>query len=147
MKPILLSTLLAAVPLVAACTGGERASSGECPAGEICSPETPRGLHFIGNAMSNQVFGSLFGPAPTAIGGTQEVALEWDRGDGNLVAFTLPYLADDDGANGVAVASTSGSVVTVRGTASRKNYLRIVEPQFDELYDRYELAAAAIESI
>ncbi|MBA3453820.1 MAG: hypothetical protein H0T42_12065 [Deltaproteobacteria bacterium] len=31
--------------------------------------------------------------------------------------------------------------------ASRKNYLRIVEPTFAELYDRYELAAAAIQSI
>src|SRR5688572_11558874 len=103
MKPIFLSTLLAAVPLVAACTGGERASSGECPAGEICSPETPRGLHFIGNAMSDQLLGSLFGPAATAVGGTQEIALEWDRGDGVLVAFTLPYAADDDGALGVSV--------------------------------------------
>jgi len=147
MKPIFVSlSLLAAVPL-AACTGGERASSGECPAGEVCSPETPRGLHFIGNAMAGQVLGTLFGPAATAVGGTQEIALEWDRGDGILVAFTLPYVADDDGANGVAVASTSGSVVTVRGTGSRKNYLRIVEPQFDELYDRYELAGAAIESM
>lgn len=146
MKPILLNALLA-VPLVAACTGGERANSGECPAGEVCSPETPRGLHFIGNDISDQVLGSLFGPAATAVGGTQEIALEWDRGDGNLVAFTLPYRADDDGANGVAVASTSGSVVTVRGMANRKNYLRIVEPTFDELYDRYELTGAAIESI
>ncbi len=147
MKPSLLTTLLAAVPLVAACTGGERASSGECPAGEDCSPETPRGLHFIGNTISGQVPGSLFGPAPTAVGGTQEVALEWDRGDGNLVAFTLPYRADDDGANGVAVASSSGSVVTVRGMGSRKNYLRIVEPQLDELYDRYELTGATISQI
>jgi hypothetical protein len=147
MKPIFLSTLLAAVPLVAACTGGERASSGECPAGEVCSPDTPRGLHFIGNAMADQLLGSLFGPAATAVGGTQEIALEWDRGDGVLVAFTLPYEADDDGALGVSVVSTSGSVVTVRGMGSRKNYLRIVEPTFDELYDRYELAGAAIDSI
>ncbi len=147
MKASLLSTLLAAVPLVAACTGGERANSGECPAGEDCSPETPRGLHFIGNTMSGQILGSLFGPAATAVGGTQEVALEWDRGDGNLVAFTLPYRADDDGANGVAVASASGSVVTVRGMGSRKNYLRIVEPQLEELYDRYELTGAAISQI
>ncbi len=147
MKPSLLSTLLAAVPLVAACTGGERAESGECPAGEVCSPETPRGLHFIGNTMSGQLLGSLSGPAVTAVGGTQEIALEWDRGDGNLVAFTLPYRADDDGANGVAVASTSGSVVTVRGMGSRQNYLRIVEPQFDELYDRYALTGAAITQV
>lgn len=138
------STLLAAVPLVAACTGGERANSGECPAGEICSPDTPRGLHFIGNAMSDQLLGSLFGPAATAVGGTQEIALEWDRGDGVLVAFTLPYAADDDGGIGVAVDSKLGSVVTVRGMGSRKNYLRIVEPSTEELYDRYELAGAAI---
>src|SRR6187402_2643497 len=102
MKPAWSSLPLCLVsvsPMVAACTGGERANSGECPAGEVCSPETPRGLHFIGNAMSDQLLGSLFGPAATAVGGTQEVALEWDRGDGNLVAFTLPYRADDDGAN------------------------------------------------
>ena len=97
--------------------------------------------------MSDQLLGSLFGPAATAVGGTQEIALEWDRGDGVLVAFTLPYAADDDGGIGVTVVSTSGSEVTVRGMGSRKNYLRIVEPTADELYDRYELAGAAIASM
>ncbi|MDB4961322.1 MAG: hypothetical protein JWP01_1321 [Myxococcales bacterium] len=138
---------LMSAPLLVACTGGERATSGECPAGELCSPDTPRGLHFVGNAMADQVFGSAFGPAATAVGGTQEIALEWDRGDGVLVAFTLPYAADDDGAIGIAVDSSQGSVVTVRGAGSRKNYLRIVEPTADELYDRYELAGAAITSM
>lgn len=144
----LLSLSLLAVPLVtAACTGGERASSGECPAGEICSDATPRGLHFIGNDMADQVFGSAFGPAATAIGGTQDIALEYDRGDGVRIALNLPYQADDDGGIGVEVVATSGSVVTMRGVGSRKNYLRIVEPGTQELYDRYELAGAAIESI
>jgi hypothetical protein len=138
---------LLSAPLLIACTGGERANSGECPAGEICSPDTPRGLHFVGNAMADQVFASAYGPAATAVGGTQEIALEWDRGDGVLVSFTLPYAADDDGGIGVAVDSSQGSVVTVHGAGSRKNYLRIVEPTADELYDRYELAGAAIKSM
>src|SRR5690349_9941492 len=119
MKSLVLASLL----VVPACFGGERASTGQCPAGEVCSPETPNGLHFIGQALIDDVLVS--GPAATAIGGTQDVALQYDRGDGILIALDLPYTADDDGGLGVRVDHTAGSVVTMRGMKSRSNYLRI----------------------
>jgi hypothetical protein len=141
-----LSAALLSVPLVACNTAGERADTGECPAGEVCSPATPRGLHFIGNDLSDELFGGN-GPAATAIGGTQEVALEYDRGNGDRIALNLPYEADDDGGLGVTVVTHAGSVVTVKGAKARSNYLRIVDPATGELYDRYELTGAALESM
>ena len=132
-------------PLLAACTGGERADSGQCPAGETCSPATPRGLHFIGESSVDQIF--ISGPGATAIGGTQEVALQYDRGDGTLIALDQPFRADDDGGLGVRIDATAGSVVTLRGVASRQNYLRIVDPTTNELYDRRMVTGAAIASI
>jgi len=145
-----LSRSLSAAALLAAlgaCTGGERAQSGTCPAGETCSPFTPKGLHFLGTQVSGQELEHLFGPAPTAVGGTQDIWLEYDPGDGELVPLDLPYEADDDGGRGIEVVTTSGPVVTVRGVDSRSNYLRIVDPDTSELYDRYELTGAAIERI
>ncbi len=133
--------------LLAACTGGDRANSGQCPAGEVCSPATPRGLHFIGDPTSDAILNSLTAPAATAIGGTQEIALQYDRGDGVLIALALPFAADADAADGVKVDSTSGSVVTVRGVGSRQNYLRIVDPTTADLYDRKMLAGAALDTI
>lgn len=130
-----------------ACTGGERANSGQCPAGEVCSPATPRGLHFIGDIAADEVLGSLAAPAATAIGGTQEIALQYDRGDGVLIALDLPFTADDDGGLGVKVDGTHGSVVTLRGVASRTNYLRVVDPATSELYDRKEMTGAALDSL
>ncbi|CAN5922151.1 hypothetical protein BH11MYX3_BH11MYX3_09730 [soil metagenome] len=127
-------------------TAGERAETGECPAGEVCSPNTPRGLHFIGNTMADELFGGD-GPGATAIGGTQEVAIEMERADGVRVALAIPYQADDDGGLGVTVVSKTGSVVTVKGARSRSNYLRIIDPTTGELYDRYTLTGAALTSM
>jgi hypothetical protein len=87
-------------PLVG-CYGGERRNTGECPAGETCSDLTPTGLDFVGNSLIGELL--LSGPRPTAIGGTQAVALEYDRGDGVDIALDLPFSADDDGAAGVKV--------------------------------------------
>lgn len=133
-------------PLVACNTAGERADTGECPAGEVCSPNTPNGVHFIGNSLADQLFGGL-GPAATAIGGTQEVSLEYVRADGARIALNLPYDADDDGGLGVTVVGHSGSIVTVKGARSRSNYLRITDPATGELYDRYMLTGAALKSM
>src|SRR5688572_30139956 len=95
MKRLLFSFL--SLPLVA-CYGGERRNTGECPAGETCSDLTPTGLDFVGNRMVGELL--LSGPRATAIGGTQSIALEYDRGDGVDVALDLPFSADDDGGIG-----------------------------------------------
>ena len=131
------------LPLIG-CYGGERRESGECPAGELCSDLTPGGLDFVGNRLIGELL--LSGPRPTAIGGTQAVALEYDRGDGVDVALDLPFSADDDGAAGVKVDATSGSQVIVRGTGSRSNYLRILDSD-GLLMDRKELTGAALDTL
>lgn len=141
MNRLLLASL--SLPLVA-CYAGERRNTGECPAGETCSDLTPTGLDFVGNHLVGDIL--LSGPRATAIGGTQQVALEYDRGDGVDVALDLAFTADDDGGIGVRVDSTSGSQVTVRGAGSRTNYLRILDAD-GLLMDRKELTGAALESI
>ena len=142
MKRLLYCTFLS-LPLVG-CYGGERAQTGECPAGEVCSDATPGGLQFIGNDLVGQLL--LSGPRPTAIGGTQTVALQYDRGDGVLIALDLPFTADDDGGLGITVDATSGSQVTVRGAGSRTNYLRIIDED-GLLMDRKQLTGAALDRI
>ncbi len=89
----------------------------------------------------------LSGPSPTAIGGTQDIALQYDPTTGHFVPLDLPYTADDDGGIGVAIDHTAGSVVSVRGVASRTNYLRIIDATTGELFDRKELTGAAIDSL
>lgn len=131
------------LPLVA-CYGGERRTTGECPAGETCSDTTPGGLDFIGNHLVGELL--LSGPRPTAIGGTQAIALEYDRGDGVDIALDLPFTADDDGGIGVRVDSISGSQVIVRGAGSRSNYLRILDED-GLLMDRKQLTGAALDRI
>jgi len=140
MKRLLLSLSL---PLVA-CYGGERRNTGECPAGETCSPETPGGLDFVGNRLVGELL--LSGPRATAIGGTQAIALEYDRGDGVDVALDLPFTADDNGGQGVKVDAISGSQVTVRGSGSFSNYVRILDED-GLLMDRKELTGAALNKI
>ncbi|MDB4957978.1 MAG: hypothetical protein JWO36_5547 [Myxococcales bacterium] len=135
---------LTVLPLVA-CTGGERANTGQCPAGEVCSAKTPNGLHFIGRSLADDV--TLSGPAPTAIGGTQDVTLQYDRGDGFLVALDLPYLVDDDGAGGVRFDGATGAVATITGIGSRANYLRVLDPADNTLFDRKQLTGAALDTI
>ena len=145
MNRLLLLASISAVPLVGCYAGqGERRATGECPAGETCSDITPAGLDFIGNRLVDQLFTS--GPLPTAIGGTQVVALEYDRGDGVDVALDMPYSADDEGGIGVKVSATSGSQVTVLGMGSRSNYLRILDGD-GLLMDRKELTGAALKSM
>lgn len=136
--------LLSSLPLIA-CYGGERATTGQCPAGETCSAATPNGLQFVGASLSDEL---LFeGPAPTAIGGTQDIELEYDPGTGEQVPLDLPYQADDDGGLGVRIDHTTGPVVTVRGVESRSNYLRILDASDGTLFDRKELTGAAIDAI
>jgi hypothetical protein len=145
MKSLAFAPLLLSGLILPACMGGERATTGECPAGETCSSLTPDGLAFVGADMTDDL--ALSGPAPTAIGGTQDIKLEYNRNGGALLALDLPFEADDDGGNGVKVDHVAGSVVSVRGTASRTNYLRITDAGTGELFDRKELTGAAIDSM
>ena len=135
---------LASLPFLAVgCYGGERYNTGACPAGETCSSLTPKGLQFVGNALVDDIL--ISGPRATAIGGTQVVALEYNRPNDNVtVALDLPFTADDDGGLGVKVSATSGSQVTMLGAGSRTNYLRILDKD-GLLMDRKELTGAAVD--
>ena len=143
MKRLLLASLPLPLALVG-CYGGERYNTGECPAGETCSDLTPKGLQFVGNHLVDDIL--LSGPRATAIGGTQTVALQYDRGDGVTVALDLPFTADDDGGLGVKVSAQSGSQVTILGAGSRSNYLRILDTD-GLLMDRKELTGAALDRV
>ena len=136
-------TLSLLAPL-AACNLGERAETGECPPGEICSDDTPSGLNFDGASLSDGFLD--FGPHPTLVGGTQAIRLEYAPDAFGFRPLDLPYLADDEGGRGVKVDHTSGSVVTLRGVAAGSNYLRITDPGGD-LYDRKQVSGARLTEI
>jgi hypothetical protein len=138
------------LPLVAlgACAvPGERAATGECPAYEVCSDDTPTGLYFSGSSLAG---GGGGGVALTAIGGTQRITVQTlDTSGGNYVyaPLTLPYVADDDGGLGVKVIGQTGATVSVQGVAAQDNYLRILSPDTGELYDRVLISGAAIDDV
>ncbi len=137
---VYVSAALCSLPLVA-CYGGDRAD-GVCPAGETCSPATPDGLLFVGRNPTDQI--ALSGPLATVIGGTQDVELEFN--DATLGAFDLAYTAKVDAPTGVNIDATSGSTVTVTGTGTDANYVRIVDPN-GELYDRKQMTGASIDTV
>ena len=132
--------------LLAACTGGERANTGKCPAGETCSDKTPYGLYFIGEDLGDiPAFGA---PYATAVGGTQDIALEYEpHSTDPVVPLDLPFTTDDDGGAGITVDHHTGSTVTIRGAGNASNYLRILDASDGTLFDRKQLTGAAIESI
>ena len=132
--------------LLAACTGGERAETGQCPAGETCSAATPNGLQFLGVDLAG--IWTFETPEPTAVGGTQDIALEYQpAGSRDFVPLDLPYTADDDGGAGIAVDHQSGPTVTIRGVRSLSNYLRILDASDGSLLDRKELTGSALDAI
>jgi hypothetical protein len=138
--------LLLALITIPACVGGERASDdGQCPAGEVCSPETPDGLQFIGSSLVGSFV--VGGPLATAIGGTQEVELDLEPAIGVYTPFGLSYTVDDQGGAGVRFDQQNGNIVTITGAGSFSNYLRILDPSTNELFDRKQLTGAQIDSI
>ena len=142
---MLIMKRLLALLVVPACVGGERADTNQCPAGETCSPETPAGLQFIGTSLLGGFV--VDGPLATAIGGTQEIQLDEEPALAVYTPFELAYTVDDDGGLGVRFDHQNQNVVTVRGVASRSNYLRILDPTTNELFDRKMVDAAQIDSI
>jgi hypothetical protein len=144
MKPLLL--VVAVMPLVACVAGDRAANNGVCPAGEVCSTKTPKGLSFIGANLSDATLTALGGPLPTLIGGTQEVRLE--LADSSPVApLTLPFVADPGTGGAFTIASSATSSVTIRGAAAASSYLRILDPADRALYDRKLLAGATLDHV
>ncbi len=137
--------LMYLVPMFAVgCYGGERELTGQCPAGEVCSPQTPDGLEFVGNSLADEI--ELTGPIPTAVGGTQDIDLQYDDGTGIWRDLDMPFTVDAAGAAGVAIDHVAGSIVTVRGVASLENYLRVLDANGD-LMDRTTLQGSTVDTI
>nr|HEX4314953.1 hypothetical protein [Kofleriaceae bacterium] len=144
IAPLLLVAATACTPL------GERGLlGGACPTGATCSPETPNGLSFFGTQLDG-VFFQPDGPAPTAVGGTQDIYLEWDEdGSGLDTPLSIPFVAqiDDGSGGGLEVVGTQGATVTVRGTVAGASYLDIVDPDGGALFDRYIIETADVGSV
>ncbi|HEY4243144.1 MAG TPA: hypothetical protein VGM88_25205 [Kofleriaceae bacterium] len=131
--------LLAMVP--ACMQEGDRAVTGQCPAGLTCSPETPNGLLFQGTSFADSFF-TVNGPEVTAIGGTQQIGLFLN--ETNQPALTLPYSARATA--GVEVTSQTGSTIEVKGMATAQAELQIFDPE-GELYDETAVSTAALDRI
>src|SRR5690349_21972721 len=101
MKGLACSILVAA--LAAACTGGERNQTGDCPPDEVCSPLTPDGMHFTGVSLVGVPL--LAEPKTTAVGGTQSIGLWKELPTGEIVELDLPFDAMTD----------NGDALTIRG--------------------------------
>lgn len=130
------------VPLLAAgCFEGEVADFG-CPADEVCSPDTPDGLHFFGADLAGVFEIDNF---PIAVGGIQRVRLAREVGD-TFVDLDAGYLALDTGPS-ILVEDQDGPVVTLRAAAAGSNHLEIRDADDNSLMDRKVFESAELASI
>lgn len=142
--PTLLGSSLLAISTFAACTGGERSVTGECPADEECSDLTPTGLEFLGAVFHD--FPIQGGPGVTAIGGAQVVRLEREVDD-DFIALEHDFDVVSDNGDAIAAAKGDGAEVILTGVATGADLLRIVEAGTDLLFDRYEVEARPLDSV
>lgn len=112
---------------------GERRAMG-CPADEVCSDDTPLGLRFIGGKFADQWRNDEW--HTMAVGGTQTVE----------IVHGLPFTALSSGA-GLDVVPIPPPRVILRALVPGSEYLRIVRPGSDELYDRILVHTAPIETV
>ncbi|MBA2545099.1 MAG: hypothetical protein H0V17_35980 [Deltaproteobacteria bacterium] len=135
------SSILLLAFSVTGCLEGEVALFG-CPPDEVCSDDTPVGLHFFGAAISNAL---QLGNNATAVGGTQNVALMRKVGAEAFVPLTAGYIAT--GGTAVAVESKDANVVTLRGQSVGENNLEIRDIDDDSLMDRKLFDSAEIVAV
>lgn len=129
-----LSFRLCALLLPAACADlGDRAATGECPVGEVCSPTTPQGLAFQGLVPTDLfLVGGMF---PTAVGGAQEVTL-YDGGSGAVFRRAFEPTSDAPG----ITATRAGTKVVLAAAAASNGLLRILAED-GTLHDRIGIAS------
>lgn len=139
MRSTRLAALLLPLPFAACAVQGERADTGGCPVGEVCSPQTPTGLTFQGLSLGDAWFDG--GLHPTAAGGSQPILVRQAprNGVGNGTPLTQPFtpLTTDD----AFTATASGSIVSLAAAAPASGWLRIVDADGD-LMDRIVIDAA-----
>ncbi len=160
-----LTHTLAAAPLAAmslACLApvdGDRATTGECPAGETCSDTTPAGLTFIGRALFDQ--GETPRLGPIVEGGTLEVGLVGLIPAEQTTPIAHEARVDDSGV--LTVRAGEGefgpldeegrslfpvdSHVLVTGRTVGEGNLRVVDPSSGALHDRTPLSVVGIDDV
>ena len=143
MTRFLTSTI--ALFTAAACTGGERNQTGECPADEECSPLTPYGLHFTGVPMLGMSL--VAAPKITAVGGTQTIDLWVEEQNGDTDPLNLEFAANTDNGDALQIASAGQNSVVLRGVANGDDYLRVTEADNDLLFDRFEMEARVLDRV
>lgn len=125
---------------VASGSKGDRAESGHCPEGEVCSPDTPDGLYFVGPGFADSFFNADV--RPTAVGGRQTISID------PVGLFHVLSTFDAETTDpALAVTSVDPPQVTITGISAGSAHLRIFEPLTGALYDRLTVSAAEVESI
>ena len=134
--------------LCAACTfsDGERAATGECPAGETCSTDTPSGLGFYGSFLADSA--SLTTAIhPIALGGSQNIS--WTNPEGAVrdvaVASDAPWLVTVDATDEERDANAlwrGDNARHLEGLAVGQAHVRVSNAESGELYDRAVVTVA-----
>lgn len=135
-----ISIALSALLFAACVTPGERALTGECPSGEVCSSLTPRGLSFDGARMADLIFDA--GLHRVAVGGTQTISIIDEAANGPL---THRWAATTG--SRFTVEGTAGAALEVRANAGGDDRLRIVDANNGELFDRVTIEARELARV
>jgi hypothetical protein len=125
---------------VASGSKGDRAESGHCPAGEVCSPDTPSGLYFKGPGFADVFLN--YDVRPTAVGGQQTIQIS--------PAGLFEHLENFDAEStepAFSVSRVAPPEVTIQADAAGSAYLRIFEPLTGALYDRLMVSSREVETI
>jgi len=155
-RALALSVALLSV-LCLACLGevdGERATTGECPAGEICSEATPDGLTFVGRMFFDEPMLRL---GPVLVGGTLDIGLRTREGaplPDYVATSTGPALTVREGESTFGPTNEDGEplypvegYVTVRANRPGVSHVRISDATSGELFDRLEIEAVELDSV
>jgi hypothetical protein len=140
LAPVLVLPL--AVAATGCVTGGERANTGDCPAGEVCSSKTPDGLLFRGPRFADDFLAIDQSVKTTARGGAQTLSV-LEGGYGTPLA--LPFDASID-SGPMEVTGQIGNAVVLAADGQGSATLRITDPDDGTLFDRVAVGAEAIAS-
>lgn len=140
--------LLAGLCLACTVEEGERASSGECPEGEVCSEDTPTGLSFYGpfptdgdtdflprlalRGSFNVAYQPTEGTLPEAVAESSDFFMTVEPADPERDEYTLWH---DENA------------VRITAVAEGQAYLRVVDASTDELFDRVRITVEQIDTV
>lgn len=135
--------LLLAGAAGACTTEGFRADGGGCPRDEVCSEETPNGLRFAGSRFADDDLTIDRTVKAIAEGGSQSI--EVLRNDVDLTPLTR-FAAEMEG-SGWAVIASSPPDVLIAADKEGIGYLRVADPDTDELYDKVDVKARRVERV